>query len=105
MNSQRRGGPASHGSMLFLAWICFVASLGGFLFGYDTAVISGTFEFVEQQFGLSKVEVGWFASAALLGCILGAAVAGWFGDRYRPKAGLDCLGSVLFCLSPLFRNP
>ncbi len=84
------------GSVTYLVWICAVASLGGFLFGYDTAVISGTFEFVERQFGLSKVEVGWFGSAALLGCIIGAAGAGWFGDRYGRKPVLIVSGMFFF---------
>ncbi len=101
MDSRPDESAVSQGSVLFLAWVCFIASLGGFLFGYDTAVISGTFEFVEQQFALSKVEVGWFGSAALIGCILGAAVAGWFGDRYGPKTMLIVSG-VLFLLSALY---
>ena len=97
--------PVQTGSMVFLGWICLVASLGGFLFGYDTAVISGTFEFVERQFSLSKVEVGWFGSAALVGCIIGAAVAGWFGDRYGRKpvliiAGVFFFASALWCTIP-----
>ncbi len=91
----------SQGSILFLAWICLSASLGGFLFGYDTAVISGTVEYVERQFELSKVAVGWFGSAALIGCILGAAVAGWFGDRYGPKPVLIVAG-IFFFVSALY---
>jgi SP family arabinose:H+ symporter-like MFS transporter len=99
----RSGGPHAtpQGSIVFLAWICFVASLGGFLFGYDTAVISGTFEFVERQFGLSKVEVGWFGSSALIGCIIGAAVAGWFGDRHGPRPVLIA-GGAFFFVSALY---
>ena len=58
------------GNKMFLAKVCFVASLGGVLFGFDTAVISGTFGFVEVFFGLSKLEVGWFASSALVGAIM-----------------------------------
>ncbi len=92
---------SGRGSMLYLAWICVVASLGGFLFGYDTAVISGTFEAVERQFGLTKVEVGWFGSSALLGCILGAAYAGWLGDRYGRKPVLIVAG-VFFFVSALY---
>jgi SP family arabinose:H+ symporter-like MFS transporter len=89
------------GSILFLTWICLVASLGGFLFGYDTAVISGTIEFVERQFGLTKVELGWFGSSALFGCIAGAALAGWFGDRYGPKPVLVVAG-IFFFVSALY---
>jgi len=90
----------SYGSAWFLAGVCAVASLGGLLFGFDTAVISGTFEFVERQFGLSKVEVGWFGSAALIGCIGGAAVAGWLGDRYGRRPVL-VVSAALFFISAL----
>ena len=84
------------GSILFLAKICFVASLGGLLFGFDTAVISGTFGFVEQQFELSKLEVGWFGSSALVGSILGALISGSLGDKYGRKPILILAGSLFF---------
>jgi MFS transporter, SP family, arabinose:H+ symporter len=70
------------GSTRFLAMVCFVASLGGILFGFDTAVISGTVSMVEAQFSLDKLAVGWFGSSALVGAILGSMVAGILGDRY-----------------------
>ena len=50
-------GAASSGSSLLVVQVCLVASLGGVLFGFDTAVISGTIGMVETQFGLDKVEV------------------------------------------------
>ena len=59
------------GNIKYLALVCIVASLGGLLFGFDTAVISGTVGMVESQFGLSKLALGWFTSSALVGCILG----------------------------------
>lgn len=89
------------GSVWFLTLVCLVASIGGLLFGFDTAVISGTFGFVEKQFALSKLEVGWFGSAALVGCILGAAVAGWLGDRFGRKPVL-IVGSIFFFVSALY---
>ena len=88
------------GSFLYLAMICFVASLGGLLFGFDTAVISGTFRLVEEQFGLSKLQVGWFGSSALVGCIVGAATAGIFSDRYGRKPTL-LMAAILFFISAL----
>jgi len=88
------------GSTSFLARVCFVASLGGVLFGFDTAVISGTFGMVEIHYSLSKIEVGWFASAALVGAILGSLIAGALSDTYGRKPVL-LVAALLFFLSAL----
>ena len=86
------------GNKTFLATVCFVASLGGVLFGFDTAVISGTFSFVEEYFSLDKIEVGWFASSALVGAIAGAAIAGVLSDKYGRKPVL-MVAAMLFFIS------
>jgi SP family arabinose:H+ symporter-like MFS transporter len=88
------------GNFKYLALVCIVASIGGLLFGFDTAVISGTVGMVESQFGLSKLALGWFTSSALVGCILGAMVAGALGDKYGRKPVL-ILAAVLFFVSAL----
>ena len=90
----------SKGNIKYLALICFVASLGGVLFGFDTAVISGTFGFVETFFTLDKFEVGWFASSALVGAIAGAAMAGALSDKYGRKPVL-LVAALLFFISAL----
>lgn len=84
----------------YLTLICFVASLGGVLFGFDTAVISGTFGFVETFFTLDKLEVGWFASSALVGAISGAAMAGVLSDTYGRKPVLF-VAALFFFISAL----
>ncbi|MBW7893130.1 MAG: MFS transporter, partial [Chitinophagaceae bacterium] len=60
----------------YLVFVCFIAALGGFLFGFDTAVISGVVGFVKGEFSMSAAREGWFVSSALLGCIIGGAIAG-----------------------------
>jgi SP family arabinose:H+ symporter-like MFS transporter len=85
-----------HGRGLYLGVICVVASLGGFLFGFDTAVISGTVGMVETLFGLTKLQTGWFTSSALIGCILGAMVAGVLSDRFGRKPILLIAASLFF---------
>lgn len=96
------------GSAAYLAAICLVASLGGLLFGFDTAVISGTVERVKAQYGLTDLLQGWFTSSALVGCILGAAVAGLLGDRFGRKPVLIVASVFLFvsalysCIPPTF---
>lgn len=59
------------GSIIFLLAVCLVAALGGLLFGYDTAVISGGIGFLQSHFDLNAAEKGWAASSALVGCVLG----------------------------------
>jgi len=78
--------------------IAMIAALGGFLFGYDTAVISGTIKFVTKQFELDAVRQGWYVSSALLGSILGVSVAGILSDRYGRKKIL-ILCAILFGIS------
>tara|TARA_R110000868_G_scaffold76774_5_gene220537 strand:+ start:35629 stop:37086 length:1458 start_codon:yes stop_codon:yes gene_type:complete len=72
----------------YLLGISFVSTIGGFLFGYDTAIISGCNTFLEQHFNLSAAELGWLVSSALLGTILGCVVAGSITDRLGRKKAL-----------------
>ncbi len=57
-------------------------ALGGFLFGYDTAVISGAILFVRQQFHLTSIETEAAVSIVIAGALLGAAIGGYLGDRF-----------------------
>ena len=80
--------------------VCSIGSLGGLLFGFDTAVISGTFSFIEQYFSLDEIEIGWFASSALIGAIIGALVSGSLSDRFGRKPIL-IIAAFLFFISAL----
>lgn len=77
-----------------------VASVGGLLFGYDTAVISGAIGFMKTYYQLSDVMMGWVASCALLGCIAGAMFSGRLSDRIGRKKVL-MISALLFTISSL----
>ncbi len=84
----------------YLLFIALTAALGGFLFGYDTAVISGTIGFVKSKFALDAAMEGWFVSSALVGCIAGVSFAGELSDRLGRKKALIASG-LLFFISAL----
>jgi SP family arabinose:H+ symporter-like MFS transporter len=67
---------------LYLLRISLVATLGGVLFGYDTAVISGTVDFLQERFAIGNMMLGLVVSSAIAGCMLGAAFAGSLSDRF-----------------------
>jgi sugar porter (SP) family MFS transporter len=77
-----------------------VAAIGGLLFGFDTAVINGAIVFLKSQFGLSDSETEIAASSLLLGCIVGASLAGFTSDRFGRKRVL-LAAAALFTLSSL----
>ena len=80
--------------------LSFVAALGGILFGYDTAVISGTISAVADKFRLDAMAKGWYVGCALVGSIGGVAVAGWLSDRFGRKPTM-LFSSVLFSVSAI----
>jgi SP family arabinose:H+ symporter-like MFS transporter len=82
----------------YLLPLAFTAALGGFLFGYDTAVVSGAIDFLKSHFHLSADLTGWAASSLLVGCMAGAALAGPLGDRFGRKWTLVAC-AVLFLVS------
>jgi len=75
-----------------------VAALGGFLFGFDTAVINGALPFFRDYFQLDKVMEGWAMSSAILGCIVGAIAIGKPGDIYGRRYMLKVM-AALFLIS------
>ena len=85
-------------SYLFL--ISIVAALGGLLFGFDTAVISGVVPFIEKQFSLSGAEIGWIVSSLILGCIVGVILSGAPADKYGRKKVLST-AALLFVVSAI----
>lgn len=84
----------------FIYFICLVSAMGGLLFGYDWVVIGGAKPFYELYFGISGNTMlqGVAMSTALVGCLIGAMVAGSMADRYGRKP-LLLISAVLFTLS------
>ena len=88
------------GSIAYVFRVCLVATLGGLLFGYDTAVIAGAIGYMKSHFAMDAATEGWATSCALAGCILGVAVAGWISDRFGRRNTL-VLSAVLFLVSAI----
>jgi SP family arabinose:H+ symporter-like MFS transporter len=84
----------------YILLISLVAAFGGFLFGYDTAVVSGAIGFLTKEFHLTAELTGWAASSLLVGCMVGAMLGGPVGDRFGRKPSL-ILCAVLFAISSL----
>jgi SP family arabinose:H+ symporter-like MFS transporter len=87
-------------SRLYVYRVCLVATLGGLLFGYDTAVISGAVDALKAHFQLDALALGWLVASALLGCIVGVLIAGKLTDVVGRRAVL-ILSGVLFLVSAL----
>ena len=84
----------------YLIFLSVVAALGGFLFGYDTAVISGTIAQVTQLFQLDALQQGWYVGCALVGSIVGVLFAGILSDKLGRKLTM-VISAVLFSTSAL----
>ena len=84
----------------YLVFLSVVAALGGFLFGYDTAVISGTIAQVTEQFGLDASQQGWYVGCALIGSIIGVLFAGILSDKFGRKSTM-ILSAILFSTSAI----
>ena len=69
----------------YIIFLSVVAAIGGILFGYDTAVISGTISSVTSQFALDTMQQGWYVGCALIGSIFGVIVAGSMSDGIGRK--------------------
>jgi len=104
----QNGGNSQQTRRALVQGLTMIAALGGLLFGYDTAVISGAVAAIDHNFidprGLSETAAGslsgWTISCALLGCVIGAALAGPLSLRLGRRGGL-LVAAVLFFVSAL----
>jgi SP family arabinose:H+ symporter-like MFS transporter len=88
----------TQGSLGYVMGLSLVAALGGFLFGFDMIVVSGTIKSIKELFQLDSFWLGWATSCCVFACIPGAACAGKLADRFGRKKVL--LGTaVLFAVS------
>ena len=83
-----------------LLFISFSAALGGLLFGYDTAVISGAIGNLTTYFQLTPVEIGWAISSALVGCLIGAFFSDFLSNKLGRKFTM-IIAAVLFILNSI----
>ena len=84
----------------YIICITLVATLGGLLFGYDTAVISGAEQALQKHMGLDDVWHGLTVSSALIGCVIGSALSGSFASSLGRRDSLR-VAALLFFLSAL----
>jgi sugar porter (SP) family MFS transporter len=82
----------------YIVGIAFIAALGGYLFGFDFAVISGALPFLRTQFALTPWWEGFLTGSLALGCMAGCLVAGQLADRYGRRPGL-LLAAGIFAVS------
>ncbi|RPH30349.1 MFS transporter [Buttiauxella warmboldiae] len=87
-----------HHDIWYVLRICFVAALGGFLFGFDTAVISGSIDALNTLFALTPAQTGWAVSNVVIGCVIGALLAGKIAGSLGRKKAL-CIAAILFIVS------
>ncbi|MBN2575797.1 MAG: sugar porter family MFS transporter [Deltaproteobacteria bacterium] len=84
----------------FIILITLVATIGGFLFGYDSGVINGTVDGLQKAFHSDSIGTGFNVASILLGCAAGAFFAGWLADKFGRRTIL-IVSSICFAASAL----
>lgn len=84
----------------YILFISFISALGGYLFGFDFAVISGALPFLRIEFALDPWWEGFLTGSLALGCIIGCLIAGKSSDLYGRRPGLMC-SALIFAVSSI----
>lgn len=84
----------------YVTWISLISALGGYLFGFDFAVISGALPFLRHYFSLNEYWEGFATASLAMGCVAGCVVAGAISDRYGRRPALMVAASI-FLLSSM----
>jgi sugar porter (SP) family MFS transporter len=90
----------SNYNTLYILALSFISALGGYLFGFDFAVISGSLPFLRSQFGLNEYWEGFATGSLALGAIIGCIIAGEVADKYGRRPGL-LVAALVFAVSSL----
>ena len=88
-------------SSFYLYFICMIATMGGLMFGFDVAIISGAVPFIQPYFGWNELQLGWGVSSLLVGAIVGAFGSGVLSDMYGRKKVLIFV-ALFFAVSCTF---
>lgn len=89
---------------VYLYFISFIAIMGGIMFGFDIAIISGAVPFIQSYFNWNELELGWGVSSLLVGAIIGSIGSGILTDKYGRRSvllfvalffGISCMGTAL----------
>ena len=80
--------------------IASVAALGGLLFGYDSAVINGAVDSIQEDFGIDNAKLGFAVASALLGAAVGAMTAGRIADKIG-RISVMKIAAVFFLVSAI----
>lgn len=98
INSPNHSLSTNTDSLLYVIFISGVAAIGGFLFGFDSGVINGTVSALGKTFNSSSVATGFNVASVLLGCALGALIAGPLADKFGRRS-IMIITAVIFAIS------
>src|SRR5690349_5819045 len=91
---------AASGRNRFVTGIALLAALGGFLFGYDTGIISQALPFIQQEFHPGTLASSWIVAVLLIGAMVGAGVSGYLADRISRK-WTKCISGCVYVVGAL----